>query len=165
MWKEISGYKYPYRINEDAQVQKLYRSEWMTMTPMYTNRMLIRMLTKEGKHKYVPLPWLMADAFMGGRKEGYAIAYRNKSRRDCSLGNLFFVPYEKCWALANHSGKSVEKVDRDGNVLELYKSISEASRKNYVSLNYVSLRCNGKVLRKNIFKFFDFTFRFEEVAQ
>ena len=56
---------------------------------------------------------------------------------------------------AQQTNKSVAKLDVDGNVLEIYYSISEAARQNNTSVQAVSRCCNGTVKTSNgyIWKF------------
>lgn len=53
--------------------------------------------------------------------------------------------------------KAVVKVDRDGNVIERYSSISEAAKKNPMSKTSIENRAKGKL--KHEFSIADFTFR------
>ena len=53
--------------------------------------------------------------------------------------------------------KTVCKIDRDGNVLEIYKSLSEAAKKNPMSKTSIENRTRRKL--KNEFAVCDFTFR------
>ena len=54
----------------------------------------------------------------------------------------------------------VEKVDRDGNVIERYDSIKEAADKNYLSRICVMYRCQNKI--KKPFTVNGCTFRYGE---
>lgn len=163
-WIGIDGYRWPYRINEDGVVQKrLCNGDWYTLTPYITGnrkRAVVKMRSLENKAIEVPVVWLMADAFMGGRRDGYAIVHSNKAKLDCSLGNLSFVPMSDCGRISCRSRRmSVEKVDRDGNVVEIYASGREAAVKNHISQNAIWARCNGKV--KDPYRLDDHDYRYE----
>lgn len=54
----------------------------------------------------------------------------------------------------------VEKVDRDGNVIERYESIKEAADKNYLSRTGIISRCKNRV--KKPFTVNGCTFRYGE---
>ena len=162
-WVYIKGYKWPYRINEEGTVQKYYLEEWVTLEPYLTdNRARVSMRTKENKRVSVPVVWLMADAFMGGRKPGYSIVHKNHYRLDNSLGNLLIVSKKDAAYLScGNRRRSVEKIDMDGNVIALYKSMKEAADANYISKNSVSERCRNKL--KDPYRLTGFTFRYEKV--
>ena len=55
--------------------------------------------------------------------------------------------------------KSVEKIDKNGNVLKTYNNTIEAAEDNFISEGSVRYRCTGKM--KEPFKFYDFTFRYK----
>lgn len=56
--------------------------------------------------------------------------------------------------------RPVEKIDEVGNVLAIYRSMSHAARRNFMSRSSVESRCNG--IMKHPFRNYDFTFRFKE---
>ena len=56
--------------------------------------------------------------------------------------------------------KAVVKIDRDGKVLEKYRSLSEAAKKNPMSKTSIENRTRRKL--KHEFSICDFTFRLED---
>ncbi len=161
-WVVIEGYRWPYRINEEAAVQKLSGGEWTRLTPyIHGNRAVVKMRTADNRKVDVPVVWLMADAFMGGRRKGVTVIHKNGYKLDCSLNNLKFATVRECAKLScGNRRKAVEKIDRDGNVLELYASATEAAKKNYMVKNAVGQRCRNEL--KDPFKLTGYSFRFEQ---
>lgn len=164
-WVAIEGYRWPYRINQEGCVQKqLEDGSWFTLTPYISggrSRAMVKMRTVDNRKVEVPLVWLMADAFMGGRRPGYGIVHKNGAKLDCSLWNLKFLPMKECGRLSCRAKRRpVEKVDRDGNVVEIYASAREAAEKNYISQNSIWARCNGKV--KDPFRLDGHDYRYEQ---
>ena len=148
-WRAIEGYRWPYRINEDGVVQKFYRNKWVTMMPRFKpkyGRVLVTMQTPDGKALDVPVVWLMADAFLGGRRPGHCITYRDGLRTNPSRWNLIFVTraelLKRCGGIRR---KAVLKIDRDGEVVEIYRSATEAAKANFMSRSAICLKCEGKV--------------------
>ena len=94
-WVAIEGYRWPYRINRKGCVQKqMEDGSWYTLKP-YTSgrsRVAVKLRSIDNRKIDVPLVWLMADAFMGGRRPGYGIVHRNGAKFDCEPENLKFVP-------------------------------------------------------------------------
>lgn len=121
MWKQIEGYKWPYRINEDGEIQKFYEGEWVDLHPYISSnrgRAMVKMRTKDSEPVDVPMVWLMADAFMGGRREGYAIIHKDGMKLNNAIWNLAFVPMKKVGLLSYKCRrKAVLKIDRDGNTV------------------------------------------------
>ena len=164
-WVAIKGYRWPYRINREGCVQKqLADGSWYTLKPYIGGgraRAMVKMRTADNRKIDVPVVWLMADAFMGGRRPGYAIIHKNGAKLDCSLGNLKFLPLNKCGLLSCQSRrKAVEKVDRAGQVTAIYASAREAAERNYISQTSVWARCNGLV--KDPFKLDGYDYRYED---
>lgn len=148
MWVAIKGYRYPYRINEDAKVQKYEDGAWTDLNPQLGSRTrsVVYLRAKDGKRVPAPLVTLMADAFMGGRKPGHCIVYRNGLKKDCQLANLRQVTRTECAKIAyKNRRKSVAKIDQDGNVVEVYSSATEAAKRNFLSMTAIVSRCAKKV--------------------
>lgn len=163
-WKNIKGYRWPYRINEDACVQKqLEDGSWYTLKAYIGGgraRAMVKLRTADNRKVEVPVVWLMADAFMGGRRPGYAIIHKNRAKLDCSLGNLEFIPCKESGRISCRSRrKAVMKVDQAGNVVEIYASGREAAKKNYISQNSIWARCHNQV--KDPYRLDGFNYQYE----
>lgn len=162
-WRLVKGYKYPYRINVDGVVEKqLPEGGWQVVaTKLQGRRRACVTLRKvDGVRVHVPLVRLMANAFMGGWQSGMCCIHKNGSKLDCSLGNLKFVTQQECGKMScRNRRKPVAKVDREGNIIEVYSSCVEAARKNHLSTTAVYNRCNK--LLKNPFLLDGYNYRFE----
>lgn len=98
---------------------------------------------------------------MPPRPEGYVLAHKNGCAGDCAVENLHYITRHELGKQSGGNGrKSVEKISKTGEVLDLYKSLTEAAEKSYVSRGTVFKHCSGKV--KNPFRLMDFTFRYED---
>lgn len=148
MWIPIEGYKWPYRINEEGHVEKWTGSEWFRLRCYITGRTraCVRMRTCDNRKVDVPVVNLMADAFMGGKKPGECIIHKNGAKLDCDLYNLQKVNSQQCGRMSNRNRrKAVAKIDRLGEVLQIYSSAREAAQKNHLSQTAVWHRCNNKL--------------------
>lgn len=165
MWVDILGYKFPYRINEDGIVQKFDGKNWITLKPILSgNRAEVSMRKNDGTRCKVPVVRLMANAFLGGQKPGFSIIHKNKSKLDNSIWNLKFVKKGDAARLSGSpKRRSVEKIDREGNVVDLYRSQAAAAKANYISKNSVSERCRNKVKDPYLLTG-GYTFRYEKVG-
>ena len=166
MWKQIDGYLWPYRINEDGQVQKFYEGKWVELKPYMCGgraRAMVKMRTTDNRKIEVPVVWLMADAFMGGRREGYAIVHKDGYKLNNSIWNLEFRTLSACASMSNHSRRrTVLKIDRDGQVVEIYRSVTEAAEKEFLSMNSISARCLNKI--KDPYTLTGFNYQYEDRA-
>lgn len=161
MWKQIEGYKWPYRINEEGEIQKFYQGGWVDLHPyLHGARAHVKMRTADNRKVDVAVVWLMADAFMGGRREGYAIIHKDGMKLNNALWNLAFVSIQECGKMsAGARRKAVLKIDRDGNVVEIFRSGREAARKEYVAQNCISERCLNLI--KNPYELTGYNYQYE----
>ena len=164
MWKDIDGYKYQYKINDMGKVVRFdpKKQKWVLVTPSYSyGRLHVDLRTKDGRGKTAYVVNLMADAFMGGRKPGECITYKNGSRLDCSIYNLQKIGISDASRLsAGSRRRSVCKVDMDGNVIAIYGSLMEAAKENHVAYSTLQKHLYGKM--KNPYSLGDFGFVYEE---
>lgn len=148
-WISISGYLWPYRINDEGTVEKqLSNGTWTRLKPYLAgrNRICVKMRTADNRKIDVPVVWLMADAFMQGRQPGLCIVHKNGSKFDCSRNNLQYMTHAECGKISgDNRRRPVLKVDRHGNVVGVYRSVTEAASRNFISKTAVWHRCAGKV--------------------
>ena len=146
-WKNIDGYSIPCRINEDGCVQTFYRGVWHDKKQRIHRWQATVTLPVGGrKRKYVAVSGLMADAFLGGRREGDCVLHKDKSKLNNAVWNLEVV--RRGGLGSTGARKAVVKIDRDGNVVAVYKSATEAAMREYVSLSTISLCCRNKIKDK-----------------
>lgn len=162
MWKPIDGYKWPYRINIDGTVQKFCRGEWVTLTPyLTTTRARVKLRTVEDKRVDVPVVWLMADAFMGGRRPGMNIVHKDGCKLNNALWNLVVETKSACGKrTSGNRRRAVMKVAPDGTVVEIFKSGREAARKEYISQSAINQRCLHRV--KDPYLLNGYTYEYED---
>lgn len=162
-WVEIPGYRFRYQINREAVVRKeLESGEWYVLKPYISGRTraCVKMRTVDNRKVDVPVVWLMADAFMGGRRPGYNIIHRNGAKMDCELVNLSFASKQVSGKISSaNRRKAVMKVDQAGQVVAIYSSGREAAKKNYISQNSIWARCAGKV--KDPYRLDGYDYRYE----
>lgn len=58
----------------------------------------------------------------------------------------------------------VEKIDRDGRILDIYHSIADAAKSNYIDNKFVWDRCHNKPV-SDPFRYLGFSFRFSGDAK
>ena len=155
----IEGYKFPYRIGENGVVESCRTGRWvpLAVTVGGHRSARVRLWGLDGKRKFVSVAKLMADAFMGGVPEGYGVFHKNRAKLDNELENLELRPLKSCGGVT--SNKPVLKIDRRGNVVEIYRSAKEAAKKNHMCFSAMYDRCQGKI--KNPFRLDGYDYRYE----
>lgn len=147
-WKMIEGYRYPYRVSDQGEVQRQYPSgKWKTLKPyMNNNQARVGLIRPDGTRKRAQVSGLVVDYFMGGTPPGKLRVHRNGLKLDNAVENIVFMTRAQV-AKAHRPGNSrpVLKVDKLGRVVAVYRSGSEAARANHISQAAISKRCLGLI--------------------
>lgn len=157
IWKPIKGYEGNYEISSSGRIKSLRRTKHSAkrgyyilqekiLKPVSNGRGYLGvMLTKNGKQKHYYIHRLVADAFLDNPNNYPQINHKNENKSDNSVENL-----EWCTAMYNNNygtarerivascGKKVAQYSRNGELLCVYNSISEAARLNGFKLSPLS---------------------------
>ena len=164
-YREIHGYKYLYRVWDEGFVEMLgKRGEWkrLKQTKIYGTHGIVyafRFAKTDGGRHMKRKKKTVWEAFRGPVPEGYQVNGRY-SNADCSLENLFIA--KRGLQDKDRYRRPVAMYDRDGNIVEVYKSVKEAAEKNYMSPLAVRRRCNRKI--KDPFFWYEYDFRYDDRA-
>lgn len=164
LWKSIDGYRYPYRVSDQGEVQKLLENgTWRTLK-QWSNRgaMTVDLRRTDGGTDRPFVSKLVADYFMGGTPPGMMRVHRNGLKADNSVQNIVFRPRGKSGARPGNC-RPVMKIAPDGEVVAIYRSGSEAARENFISQTYMSKLCLGLV--KDPFRIDGYNYIYETHSQ
>ena len=168
VWKELKGFRYPYRISEEAKLERqLPDGTWTRLNPYFStgggqsSALYASIAVLPMGHKRFSVTRLMALAgWIPKKKPGQIYWHKNRCTQDCSARNLELISAsEKSRRQKGPNRRAVVKIDRDGNELEVYRSIAEAARDNHVDRGVVTARCLGDV--QNPFDLLGVSFRYE----
>lgn len=155
----IEGLKFPYRIGENGVVESCRNGRWVPVAAhAQGHRSAVVRLQGMEKRVTIPVTRLMANAFMGGVPKGYGVFHKNRAKLDNELENLELRPLKSCGGVT--SNKPVLKIDRKGNIVEIYRSAKEAAKKNHMSASAMYERCEGKI--KDPFRLDGYGYRYED---
>ena len=157
MWRRIEGYKYPYRINKQGEVQWFRWGRWMPLKIYYSeHRAEVRLRGLDGKQKQAGVFRLLDECFCGGyaRKHGLCVGPKNGVKMDCTLENMAYRTQSEIGkrTMERTMRKTVIRYDRNGEAT-VYRSISEAARKNGMSASCLDRRLHGGVLDPRGYRF------------
>lgn len=160
-WKAIEGYRYPYRINDQGEVQKqVGPDKWKTLKQCaYGNIMRVDLRLPDGKTVRPSVSKMVADYFMGGTPPGMMRVHRNWLKADNAKENIVFRPRGKSGARPGNC-RPVLKVDRAGNVVAIYRSTVEAAKKNHISQAAIGKRCLRRI--KDPYRLDGYNYIYEE---
>lgn len=175
-WRDIPGYNGVYQINQMAEVRCWKWKGRRTKTPHFltqyrrkphgkgrrAGRYYFKLTAQDGRAREIAVISLMVEVWLGGRPPGKVAYHRNGDLADRCLHNIAFVTPRELGAMtsAQSSRRPVEKVDMNGEVVEVYSSARAAGRANHMSYQAVLDRCNGKI--KNPYALDGHNYRFEK---
>jgi hypothetical protein len=147
-WRPVEGYKYPYRLSDEGELQRWDRDHWKDIHPFLgtRQRVTVKVCCKDGKRRCVPLVWLMADVWLGGRRKAMCLVHKNGCKMDCGVGNLEWMTFSEAAQISKYNRrKPVVKLNKKGEIVDIYPSITEAAEANHISRSAMNMRCLRKV--------------------
>lgn len=150
-WKDIPGYAGKYQVDREGRVQRVFPSgKTRLMTPYHkkmsgSQRMVVK-LTIDGKAKEEILMQLVAKTFLGPVPAEYVPYHRNGCQSDNYVENIVYISKKELGKKTGSQARrrSVIKINDCGEIVDVYSSAREAARKNYMSRQTITDRCNGK---------------------
>lgn len=169
-WRAVPGYDGWYEASVDGEIRSWRnaghgrRKEPKLLLPSFSKRRMqyTVVLTKNKEKRTYPVIRVVAMAFYGAIMPNMMVYHKNGDIGDNSLNNIAIREKNRAYREINknsHQRKPVLKVDKDGEIIDAYKSVEDAARKNFMCNYQITCHCNKKV--KNPFKFMDYTFRWD----
>lgn len=167
-WRDIPGYGGKYQASRNGDIRRVFGSgkvrdltpHWKFITKPKKHHLLVTHLTLDGHDREVSMLRIMADTWKGKPPAGRVACHINGIISDNRADNIGFIDRK---TLGRRTGgsrrKPVRKLDKDGNVVEVYVSAREAARANHMSYQTVLDRCHRKV--KNEYALDGHTYRFD----
>lgn len=143
-WRPVVGFEGAYEVSSLGVIRSLERKDSrgsvvrpqiMKQYPICGGYLRVY-LTKDGKQHPIPVHRVVAGAFIPNPNNLPQINHKNEIKTDNFVGNLEWctAKYNSNYGtrkerVAKSRGMRVARMDADGNVLEVYDSISDATRK------------------------------------
>ena len=168
-WKDIIGYENEYQINQFGEIRTLKDSpklkKYDVLKPQISKRngYAYQMLYKNGKGKLLRVHRLVAMAFLPNPNNLPQVNHKDGNKQNNSVDNLEWceqsdnmkhayknglqTPSEnQRKAIINTNKLKQKKVCqiKDGEVINTFSGISEASRQTKISISCISRCCNLK---------------------
>ena len=168
-WKDIIGYENEYQINQFGEIRTLKDSpklkKYDVLKPQISKRngYVYQMLYKNGKEKLLRVHRLVAMAFLPNPNNLPQVNHKDGNKQNNSVDNLEWceqsdnmkhayknglqIPSEnQRKAIINTNKLKQKKVCqiKDGEVINTFSGISEASRQTKISISCISRCCNLK---------------------
>lgn len=150
IWKPIN--RYPgYEVSYDGEIRKVCGDgTYKIMKPYIQNdgrKTLFVRLTREGKRDICSVHSIVAEEFLGDKTKDEVIYHKNGLIQDNSVPNLGYITRSKLGKMTGPTGKrkAVVKINKNGEIVDVYSSAREAGRRNFMSYQTVIDRCDRKV--------------------
>lgn len=168
-WKDIVGYENEYQINQFGEIRTLKDSsklkKYDVLKPQISKRngYVYQMLYKNGKEKLLRVHRLVAMVFLPNPNNLPQVNHKDGNKQNNSVDNLEWceqsdnmkhayknglqIPSEnQRKAIINTNKLKQKKVCqiKDGEVINTFSGISEASRQTKISISCISRCCNLK---------------------
>lgn len=168
-WKDIVGYENEYQINQFGEIRTLKDSpklkKYDVLKPQISKRngYVYQMLYKNGKEKLLRVHRLVAMVFLPNPNNLPQVNHKDGNKQNNSVDNLEWceqsdnmkhayknrlqIPSEnQRKAIINTNKLKQKKVCqiKDGEIINTFSGISEASRQTKISISCISRCCNLK---------------------
>lgn len=151
-WRNIPGYNGKYQVDMEANIRRVYPSgKTRAMTPYHkkmsgSQRLVVKLTDGNGKSKEVILMQIMARTFLGPVPDGCVPYHKNGCQSDNYIQNIAYISRKELGKKTGSKSrrKAVVKIDILGEIVDVYSSAREAAKKNFMSKQTITDRCNGK---------------------
>ena len=151
IWKKIKGFE-NYQISNFGNVKSFhFGNEILRKTKMSKDGYISVILTIKGKQKNCFIHRLVAEAFIKNPKKKPCVNHKDENKSNNNVSNLEWVTHSennnfgtRGNRIAKALFKKVCKIDENGNIIQEFKSVNEASKESNLSASLISMICNGK---------------------
>jgi hypothetical protein len=157
IWKDVIGYEGHYQVSDSGNVISVKKTTYKFMRLFNNKQGYPRVtLSKNGKMKQVFVHRLVAKAFIGDIPEGYTVNHIDGNKTNNNLSNLEIVTYSEnnlhaCYTLGSKL-KPVEQLSLDGEFMNVFDSITTASKLTGTTLESIVKVCKGRRNKAGGFK-------------
>lgn len=145
-WYDIPGYDGKYQINYFGNVRRALKRGYKALHPYIKTTNGRRVVKLNCKEQVIMK--LMQITFIGELPPGMGTYHKNGIITDDALNNIGIITRSELGRLTgrgNGCETSVVKISEEGQIVDFYRSVREAGRKNHMSYQTILDRINGKV--------------------
>ena len=157
MWKDIKGFEGKYQVSYSGEIRRLYKNTEPRILKPYKkagngrkitrNRLFIGLVDYKGKKHVFMVHQAVGRHFLGKLPcKEMVLHHKNGTVTDNWASNLAYIDRR---SLGKKTGASsnrqpVVKINKNGEIINVYSSAREAGRQNFMSYQTINDRCNNK---------------------
>lgn len=145
LWRDIPNMKFHYQVSNLGRICKVYDSGKRLIIKDFIaggNRM-VKLIHSDGKRISQARITIVGDVWLG-RKDGYVYATKNGVQTDVRVANIRYIKRSELILRTNRAKqKPVLKINRKGEVVEIYSSVTECAKYTDLSKSAIAKRCKG----------------------
>ena len=154
VWKDIPGFEGKYQVNTEGSVARVLPSGKRRLLKAsrksHRDKKYYVYLYFNGKRHQLSLLHIVSRTFLGHPPKGYIAYYKNGCYTESHLNNIGYINRKDYNRKIGKKGKrSVCKIDKCGEIVDYYSSITEAAKQNNYSYSGISDRVRG--CKKGVF--------------
>lgn len=148
-WKDIPlDTKFCYQASDIGRISHVYPSgHRRILSECYVKSLggfVTGLTMSDGSYQKFQTVSLVAKTWLGVRPSQYQAIHRNGIKSDHRLSNIVYINRKNIGKIANaKKRKAVLKINKNGDIVEIYKSAKDASDKNAYSYSAIKNRCRG----------------------
>lgn len=150
-WKPVRGFEGRYEVSTMGRVRKAWpgarEPKILSQNHRHTGeRALYVWMFRDGKRYHKPVLRVVAETFLNAPPRAYVV-HKNGLHSDNRLANVAVMTSQQVGREINYRWgcRPVVMINRDGEIVECYRSSREAARQNSLSENSVRRRCNREI--------------------
>lgn len=149
-WKDvpIANLKYRYRASTLGRIVKVMPDgEYVFLKPTIDRAAYnysVRLRLDNGKVVKKCIHTIVGETFLG-KRDGYRFYLKNGVKTDTRLSNIGYATSAEILRMNNQKKRiPTAKIDKNGEIVEVYKSLRYCAKQNHFSEQAMSDICNGK---------------------
>ena len=143
-WGDVKGYEGIYQISTSGHIRNRTRLMRTFTKHGKKGRRFINLTDAHGRKKQYNVAQLVAMTFLN-QPDGTVTYHKNSALSDNRVGNIIFLTQSEVGKIEGGGARrrAVAKIDRLGEIVKIYPSVTQAAKDNYLSEQCVRDRCNG----------------------
>lgn len=144
-WRDIPDVKFHYQASNMGRICRVCPSGKRVYLTDYKhgNNRIVEMFKADGRRVKQPRITIIGDVWLG-RKEGYVYATKNGVQTDVRVDNIMYAKRSDIAKRCNRAKQmAVLKINRKGEVVEIYSSLTECAKHTGMCKSAIAKRCRG----------------------